>query len=122
MLTDFQKRIAEHIATETLSVALGSHDDPRDKQRLKAVGYYAFALFADLTSSGYTLEFSALMIKNRGLQPSNPLFFMHVSSLTDFVHMVSKLPSSAAVAGDSAWNIQPKANEQGEPLFGLEMD
>lgn len=96
MLTDFQKRVADYIATETLSVALGSHNDPRDKGRLKAAGFYAYALYCDLRSSGHTLEFSALMIKNRGLDPSNPLFFMHVCPLTDLVHMVSKLTSSAA--------------------------
>ncbi|MFO0814064.1 MAG: hypothetical protein U0796_12635 [Gemmatales bacterium] len=123
MLTDFQKRIVDYLATETLSVALGSHNDPRDKERLKAAGYYAYALYCDLRSSGLALlEFSELMIKNRGLDPSNPRFFMHVSSLTDLVHIVSKLPSSSTAQAASDHNaVQPKLDhERLDSLIGLE--
>lgn len=122
MLTDFQKRTVDYLATETLSVALGRHDDPRDKERLNAAGYYAYALYCDLSSSGYKLEFSEMMIKNRGLDPTNPVFFMHVCPLTDLVHMVSKLPSSVTVQAASDCNaVQPKFDhERLEPLIGLE--
>lgn len=123
MLTVFQKRIVDHITTETLSVSLGSHSDPRDKERLRAAGYYAFALYCDLRSTGHTLEFSNLMIKNRGLDPSNPAFFMHVSPLTDLVHMVSKLSSSVAIPTFSIGMPAQRTSvpERVEPLIGLDM-
>ena len=122
MLTDFQKRIVDYIATETLFVSLGNHNDPRDKERLRAAGYYAYALYCDLSSSRQTLEFSAMMIKNRGLEPSDPLFFMHVGPLTDLVHMVSKLSNSVALhAGSDFKVVQPKPTyERLDPLIGLE--
>lgn len=96
MLTYFQSQVIDFLASETMLVTLGSNDGHNSKERLTVAAGYAFALFHDLASSGHALEFSDVMIKNRGLLPQQPFFFRHTHVLEELAMQLSGLTRSAS--------------------------
>jgi hypothetical protein len=71
MLSDFQRAVLLHIASETLTVQNRFHDGERVAGQIDVIANYAYALYIDLAKQGNSFTFSNDMRRNRGVPPEN---------------------------------------------------
>ena len=83
MLSQFQQSVLAFVTEQRDQARRQFHADSEVSinGQLRVASIYAHALYCDLLSRGEVLKMPDMLVRNRGLEPTDPEFFFHLHAL-----------------------------------------